>query len=196
LEFVVETDALNVGIGAVLMQSGHPISYFSKKLGPRLRASSTYIRELHSIAEAVHKWHQYLLGRFFVIRTDHCGIKELLLQQVVQTPDQQVYIRKLLGYQFRIEYKLGNTNKAADALSRVHEGFDEYSHSASIICLQFQSNPPFSFVTTLKHENISLPDLVQLHHQFIAGSLSIDYSVQDEILLFLSIVIMSVHNQL
>ncbi|KAL9451664.1 hypothetical protein AB3S75_013268 [Citrus x aurantiifolia] len=44
LEFVIETDASNVGIGAVLMQAGHPLSYFSKKLGPQMRASSTYLR--------------------------------------------------------------------------------------------------------------------------------------------------------
>ena len=109
--FILETDASNVGIGAVLMQLGHPISYFSKKLGPRFHASSTYIKELTAIIETVHKWRKYLLGRFFVIRTDYKSIKELL-QQVVQTLDQQIYIRKLLGYHFRIEYKPGCTNIA------------------------------------------------------------------------------------
>ncbi|XP_074326722.1 uncharacterized protein LOC141664668 [Apium graveolens] len=36
LEFVIKTDASNVGIRAVLMQADHPIAYFSKKLDPRL----------------------------------------------------------------------------------------------------------------------------------------------------------------
>ena len=116
-EFLVETDASNCDISAVLMQDNHPIAFFSKKIGPKLQASSTYIKELHAITDVVRKWRQYLLGRFFVIRIDHKIIKELL-QQVIQIPEQQVYVRKLLGYQFRIEYKQGISNKVANALSR------------------------------------------------------------------------------
>lgn len=33
--FVVETDAFVIGIGAVLMQRGRPIVYFSKALSPK-----------------------------------------------------------------------------------------------------------------------------------------------------------------
>lgn len=101
----------------MLIQDKYPIAYFSKKLGPRRRSASTYHKELYAIVKAVQKWRQYLLGRDFVIRSDEKCLKDLL-QQVVQTPDQHFYLRKLMGYKFRIEYKKGSTNKAADTLSR------------------------------------------------------------------------------
>lgn len=59
-------------------------------------ASSDH-KELFANVEAVQKWRQYLLGREFIIRSDQKSLKELL-QQVVQTPDQQLYVRKLMGY--------------------------------------------------------------------------------------------------
>lgn len=36
---------------------------------------------------------------------------------MVQTPDQQFCVRKLMGYKFKIEYKKGASNRADDALS-------------------------------------------------------------------------------
>jgi hypothetical protein len=114
--FVLETDASGLAMGAVLMQDSHPIAFFSKPFCPRLRRSSTYIREIHAITTAVKKWRQYLLGHPFVIYTDHQSLKELLTH-VVQTPEQQVYLAKLMGYEYSIHYKSGKTNVVADALS-------------------------------------------------------------------------------
>ena len=60
--FVVETDASNKGVGAVLTQNGHPIDSFSKKLGKELSLASAYIRELYAVTQAIAKWQHYLLG--------------------------------------------------------------------------------------------------------------------------------------
>lgn len=51
LPFVIETDACDVGVGAVLIQRGHPVAYYSKKLSPLRQRASTYAKELWAITE-------------------------------------------------------------------------------------------------------------------------------------------------
>jgi hypothetical protein len=41
------------------------------------------------------------------------------MTQVIQTPEQQFYLAKLLGYSYEIVYKPGAQNRVADALSRI-----------------------------------------------------------------------------
>lgn len=138
--FVVETDASGNGIGAVLLQNNHPLAFFSKKLGPRRRVTSTYHKELYAIVEDVQKWRQYLLGREFIIQTDQKSLRELL-QQVIQTPDQQLYARKLMGFKFSIEYKSGTTNRVADALSHRDEEQEDVREDTTMLVAISQSIP-------------------------------------------------------
>ena len=69
------------------------------------------------MAIAVKKWRPYLLGKPFVIKTDHQSLKHLL-EQRIGTPMQQKWITKLLGYSFVIDYKKGKENVVADAFLR------------------------------------------------------------------------------
>lgn len=75
---------------------------------------------MFAITRSVHKWRHYLLGASFTIRTDHISLKNLLTQ-VIQTPEQPIFLCKLLRFDFQIVYKPGKSNVMADALSRSFE---------------------------------------------------------------------------
>lgn len=115
--FSIETDASDSGIGAVLTQDGHPLAYISRALGPRSRGLSTYEKEYMAVIMAVQQWRQYLQFDEFSIFTDQQSLVQLTDQRL-HTPWQQKLFTKLLDLQYRIVYKPGSTNKAADALSR------------------------------------------------------------------------------
>lgn len=51
--FEVETDASNTGVGAVLLQDGHPLTFFSKALGLRNQGLSAYEKEFMAVIMAV-----------------------------------------------------------------------------------------------------------------------------------------------
>ncbi|KAL4302447.1 hypothetical protein GQ457_10G005140 [Hibiscus cannabinus] len=116
-EFLVETDASANGVGAVLIQNGRPLAYFSKGLGVKHQALSIYDKEMLAVLLAVKKWSSYLVGRHFKIRTDHQSLRFLSSNQAT-TPAQQMWVAKMMGYDFEVCYRKGASNTVADVLSR------------------------------------------------------------------------------
>jgi len=87
---------------------------------PRMQASFAYEREMYAITSTVKKWRHYLIGRHFCIFTDQQSLRGLIGQHI-QTPAQQNWLTKLLGFDYEILYTHGRTNKVVDALSRRYE---------------------------------------------------------------------------
>jgi hypothetical protein len=84
--FIVECDASAFGFGAVLVQEGHPVAYFSRAVAPRNRVLAAYERELIGLVQAVRHWRPYLWGHRFLIKTDHYNLKYLLDQRLATIP--------------------------------------------------------------------------------------------------------------
>nr|XP_027187857.1 uncharacterized protein LOC113785482 [Cicer arietinum] len=74
-EFFIESDASGNGLGAILIQEGRPIAYFSKALGEGNLTKSAYEKELMAVALAIQHWRPYLVGRKFTVCTDQKSLK-------------------------------------------------------------------------------------------------------------------------
>ncbi|XP_062614536.1 uncharacterized protein LOC134276295 [Saccostrea cucullata] len=122
LPFVLQTDASNNAIGAVLSQQlpdgDHPVAYLSKKLLPREKNYSTIEKELLAIVWAIGSFSYYLEGRKFYVETDHNPLTWL---HRLKNKNQRLlrWALALQSYTFEVRYKRGSKNTNADGLSRI-----------------------------------------------------------------------------
>ena len=115
--FEVECDASGLGIGAVLMQEGRPIAYFSEKLSGAALKYPTYDKELYALVRALETWQHYLWPKEFVIHTDHESLKHLKGQHKLNKRHAR-WMEFVETFPYVIRYKQGKENIVADALSR------------------------------------------------------------------------------
>nr|KYP32028.1 Retrovirus-related Pol polyprotein from transposon 17.6 [Cajanus cajan] len=117
--FELECDASGLGIGAVLLQGGHPIAYFSEKLHGATLNYPTYDKELYALIRALQVWEHYLVTKEFVIHTDHESLKYLRGQGKLNKRHAK-WVEYLEQFPYIIKYKRGKSNVVAGALSRRH----------------------------------------------------------------------------
>jgi hypothetical protein len=76
-DFSVFTDDYKKGLDGVLMQEGKVIFFESRKLNEHEKQYVTHDLDLAIILHVLKMWRHYMLGRRFVLMTNHFGLKYL-----------------------------------------------------------------------------------------------------------------------
>ena len=119
-ELVIQCDASQKGLGAVLMQSGKPIAYASRAL-TEMETRYAQIEEALSIVFALEKFHQYTFGRKTVVESDYKPLEMIILKPLCRAPKRlQGMLMRILQYDVHIKHKKGSEMLIADTLSHAY----------------------------------------------------------------------------
>lgn len=123
-KFILQTDASNSGLGAVLLQecdgSRQPVAYASKALNSTEKRYSTYELECLAVIFAVDKFRPYLEHAQFVLETDNAALT-WLLSKAHKVGKLARWVLKLTALRFEIVHIRGTENVIADTLSRMFQ---------------------------------------------------------------------------
>jgi len=133
-DIVLQTDASQIAVGAVLLQNGDPVEFFSKKFLPAEQRYPTYEREAAGMVFSMVHFKPLLIGHYFRLQTDH---KPLLAwkNRPPATERQARLMTKIQDLNFDIEYLEGEKNVLADLMSRP---FDETKAPLEDVLHSFQ----------------------------------------------------------
>lgn len=120
--YVLLVDASLNGLGAVLNQEYpeglRPVAFASHKLSPSKRNYPIHQLEFLALKWAVvNKFHDYLYGAQFTVRTDNNPLTYVLTTARLNAVGHQ-WLADLSTYNFSVQYKPGRENTDADLLSR------------------------------------------------------------------------------
>jgi hypothetical protein len=115
--FDIYCDACLQGLGCVLMQEGHVISYASRQLRKHVLNYPTHDLELAAIVHALKIWRHYIMGTKCQVYIDHKGLKYIFTQKDLNLR-QRHWFELIKDYDLEIHYHPGKANLVADALSQ------------------------------------------------------------------------------
>jgi hypothetical protein len=104
-EFVLETDASDVGIGAALIQEVKPIAFASRTLSDAECRYGITEREALAALWGMEKFQYYLTGKKFVLVTDHKALEEIRNKTEFGSKRTQRWIERFENFEFAIKYR-------------------------------------------------------------------------------------------
>jgi lipopolysaccharide biosynthesis glycosyltransferase len=109
--------AYKEGLRGVLMKERRVIFYALRKLNEHEINYVTHDLELATIVHALKMWRHYLLGRVFVLMTNHYGFRQMFDQPKLNAR-QARWMALLSEFNFQIKHIKGKKNRVDNALSR------------------------------------------------------------------------------
>ena len=126
--FILDTDASGNQIGAALSQVQNgvvkPICFASHVLLKQHRNYCTMRKELLAVVKFCRQFRHYLLGRFFLIRSDHNSLVWLTRFKHLEG-QLALFLEELSQYNFKLIHRRGAEHINADALSRIKDLLEE-----------------------------------------------------------------------
>ena len=124
-EYLLETNASNLGLGAVLSQKQsdgryHLVAFGSRALhGAEVNYHSTKLKCL-AMKWSIKHFQTYQLGHCFKVHMDNNPLMYFLTSPNMDAMKQR-WIKELAKYDFSLKYQKGKNNTVADTLSRISE---------------------------------------------------------------------------
>ena len=123
-QLIVEVDASNIGVGAVLSQRSsrdakvHPCAFFSHRLSAAEQNYDISNHELLAVKMALEEWRHWLEGASvpFQVWTDHKNLEYLQMAKRL-TPRLARWALVFERFNFHLAYRPGSKNIKPDALS-------------------------------------------------------------------------------
>ena len=115
--FVVCTHACKKGHSGVLMKDRLVVCYESRKMNENKKNYHTHDLELEAIIHTLNMWRHYILGRRFILMSDHSGFW-YLFDQLNLNSRQTQWLAMVTKFNFQIGYIKGKENRVVNALSR------------------------------------------------------------------------------
>ena len=124
-KFTIHTDASDFQLGAVIMQEGKPLAFYSRKLTTAQTNYTTTEKELLSIVETLKEFRNILLGYEIEVFTDH---KNLTYESTMNNSQRAQRWRSLIQeFDVTLKFIAGEANIVADAISRLPK--EEHAHA-------------------------------------------------------------------
>ena len=118
---VIQCDASSGGLGACLLQEGHPIAFASRSLTGSEINYSQIEKEMLAIVFPVLKFHQYIYGLRVEVQSDHKPLEMIKKKPLHKaSPRLQQMLLKLMRYNLDVKYHPGKHMHIADTLSRAY----------------------------------------------------------------------------